>query len=45
VSNHCNSAFDVVEIGERQRKIGEVLKVKPLGALAMISAFVFIIRT
>ncbi|KOM24944.1 hypothetical protein LR48_Vigan27s001400 [Vigna angularis] len=27
---------DVVEIGERERKIGEVLKVKPLGALAMI---------
>lgn len=26
----------MVEIGERQRKIGEVLKVKPLGALAMI---------
>ena len=26
----------MVEIGERQRKIGEVLKVKPLAALAMI---------
>jgi len=36
VLNHCNSAVDVVEIGESQRKIGEVLKVKPLGALAMI---------
>jgi len=31
-----NDPVDVVEIGERQRKIGEVLKVKPLGALAMI---------
>ena len=29
-------AVDVVEIGERRRNIGEVLKVKPLGALAMI---------
>ena len=29
-------AVDVVEIGESRRKIGEVLKVKPLGALAMI---------
>lgn len=27
---------DVVEIGETRRKIGDVLKVKPLGALAMI---------
>ena len=27
---------DVVEIGERQAKIGEVLKVKPLAVLAMI---------
>ena len=27
---------DVVEIGEAQRKIGEVLKIKPLAALAMI---------
>lgn len=27
---------DVVEIGDRQGKIGEVLKVKPLAALAMI---------
>lgn len=27
---------DVVEIGESRRKIGEVLKVKPLAALAMI---------
>jgi inorganic pyrophosphatase len=27
---------DVVEIGERQAEIGEVLKVKPLGVLAMI---------
>lgn len=29
-------AVDVVEIGERQAKIGEVLKVKPLAVLAMI---------
>lgn len=29
-------AVDVVEIGESRRKIGEVLKVKPLAALAMI---------
>ncbi|KAH9694847.1 Soluble inorganic pyrophosphatase 6 [Citrus sinensis] len=29
-------SVDVVEIGERRRKIGEILKVKPLGALAMI---------
>ncbi len=28
--------MDVVEIGERQAEIGEVLKVKPLGVLAMI---------
>ncbi|RID73152.1 hypothetical protein BRARA_B00320 [Brassica rapa] len=28
--------IDVVEIGEAQRKIGEVLKIKPLAALAMI---------
>jgi inorganic pyrophosphatase len=27
---------DVVEIGERQAKLGEVLKVKPLAVLAMI---------
>lgn len=27
---------DVVEIGDRKAKIGEVLKVKPLAALAMI---------
>ncbi|XP_021284779.1 soluble inorganic pyrophosphatase 6, chloroplastic-like isoform X3 [Herrania umbratica] len=27
---------DVVEIGERRRKIGQILKVKPLAALAMI---------
>jgi len=27
---------DVVEIGERQAKLGEVLKVKPLGVFAMI---------
>lgn len=27
---------DVVEIGDAQRKIGEVLKIKPLAALAMI---------
>ncbi|KAK7273924.1 hypothetical protein RIF29_14991 [Crotalaria pallida] len=27
---------DVVKIGERHRKIGEVLRVKPLAALAMI---------
>uniref|UniRef100_A0A0D6R1M7 inorganic diphosphatase n=1 Tax=Araucaria cunninghamii TaxID=56994 RepID=A0A0D6R1M7_ARACU len=31
-----NDPVDVVEIGERRAKIGEVLKVKPLGALAMI---------
>ncbi|KAL1215413.1 Soluble inorganic pyrophosphatase 6 [Cardamine amara subsp. amara] len=31
-----NDPVDVVEIGEKQRKIGEVLKVKPLAALAMI---------
>ncbi|KAH9694846.1 Soluble inorganic pyrophosphatase 6 [Citrus sinensis] len=31
-----NDPVDVVEIGERRRKIGEILKVKPLGALAMI---------
>ncbi|ESQ31433.1 hypothetical protein EUTSA_v10004681mg [Eutrema salsugineum] len=31
-----NDPVDVVEIGESQRKIGEVLKVKPLAALAMI---------
>ncbi|PON39772.1 Inorganic pyrophosphatase [Parasponia andersonii] len=31
-----NDPVDVVEIGVRQRKIGEILKVKPLGALAMI---------
>lgn len=30
------SAVDVVEIGETRGKIGEILKVKPLGALAMI---------
>lgn len=29
-------AVDVVEIGEKRRKIGEILRVKPLGALAMI---------
>lgn len=29
-------AVDVVEIGESQRKTGEILKVKPLAALAMI---------
>lgn len=29
-------AVDVVEIGERQAKMGEVLKVKPLAVLAMI---------
>jgi len=27
---------DVVEIGERQAKLGDVLKVKPLGVFAMI---------
>ena len=27
---------DVVEIGDSRRKIGEILKVKPLAALAMI---------
>ncbi|XP_021287154.1 soluble inorganic pyrophosphatase 6, chloroplastic-like [Herrania umbratica] len=31
-----NDPVDVVEIGESQRKIGEILKVKPLAALAMI---------
>ncbi|CAL9021684.1 unnamed protein product [Prunus brigantina] len=31
-----NDPVDVVEIGESRRKIGEVLKVKPLAALAMI---------
>lgn len=31
-----DSTVDLVEIGERQAKIGEVLKVKPLGVLAMI---------
>ncbi|XP_010092532.2 soluble inorganic pyrophosphatase 6, chloroplastic [Morus notabilis] len=31
-----NDPVDVVEIGESQRKVGEILKVKPLGALAMI---------
>ncbi|THU48095.1 hypothetical protein C4D60_Mb09t22610 [Musa balbisiana] len=31
-----NDPVDVVEIGERQAKIGEILKVKPLAALAMI---------
>ncbi|KFK28142.1 hypothetical protein AALP_AA8G477800 [Arabis alpina] len=31
-----NDPVDVVEIGEKQRKTGEVLKVKPLAALAMI---------
>jgi inorganic pyrophosphatase len=31
-----NDPVDVVEIGERQAEIGEVLKVKPLGVLAMI---------
>ncbi|CAA2965169.1 soluble inorganic pyrophosphatase 6, chloroplastic [Olea europaea var. sylvestris] len=31
-----NDPVDVVEIGERQAKIGEVLKVKPVAALAMI---------
>lgn len=29
-------AVDVVEIGEKRGKIGQVLKVKPLAALAMI---------
>lgn len=29
-------SVDVVEIGETRRKIGEILRVKPLGALAMI---------
>lgn len=42
VSKQANSCWhfffivDVVEIGERQGKIGQVLKVKPLTALAMI---------
>uniref|UniRef100_A0A7N0V173 inorganic diphosphatase n=1 Tax=Kalanchoe fedtschenkoi TaxID=63787 RepID=A0A7N0V173_KALFE len=31
-----NDPVDVVEIGEKPRKIGDVLKVKPLAALAMI---------
>ncbi|KAI4318765.1 hypothetical protein MLD38_032434 [Melastoma candidum] len=31
-----NDPVDVVEIGETRRKIGKVLKVKPLAALAMI---------
>uniref|UniRef100_A0A2P2KX98 inorganic diphosphatase n=2 Tax=Rhizophora mucronata TaxID=61149 RepID=A0A2P2KX98_RHIMU len=31
-----NDPVDVVEIGETRRKIGEILKVKPLAALAMI---------
>ncbi|XP_024376796.1 soluble inorganic pyrophosphatase 6, chloroplastic [Physcomitrium patens] len=31
-----NDPVDVVEIGERQAKIGEVLKVKPIAVLAMI---------
>ncbi|KAH9655321.1 Soluble inorganic pyrophosphatase 6 [Citrus sinensis] len=31
-----NDPVDVVEIGERRRKIGEILRVKPLSALAMI---------
>ncbi|KAL9243706.1 hypothetical protein vseg_017562 [Gypsophila vaccaria] len=31
-----NDPVDVVEIGEKQRKIGDILKVKPLAALAMI---------
>ncbi|CAM8946297.1 unnamed protein product [Rhodiola kirilowii] len=31
-----NDPVDVVEIGEKKRKIGDVLKVKPLAALAMI---------
>lgn len=31
-----NDPVDVVEIGEKQRKVGEILKIKPLAALAMI---------
>ncbi|KAJ4747335.1 hypothetical protein LUZ62_024994 [Rhynchospora pubera] len=31
-----NDPVDVVEIGDRKAKIGEILKVKPLAALAMI---------
>ncbi|KAM1382047.1 hypothetical protein TB2_033865 [Malus domestica] len=31
-----NDPVDVVEIGDSRRKIGEILKVKPLAALAMI---------
>ncbi|KAL5538024.1 hypothetical protein UlMin_045578 [Ulmus minor] len=31
-----NDPVDVVEIGQTQRKIGEILRIKPLGALAMI---------
>ena len=32
----CGLLVDVVEIGEKRRNIGEILKVKPLAALAMI---------
>lgn len=32
----CHSPVDVVEIGDARADIGDVLKVKPLGALAMI---------
>lgn len=32
----CHTTVDVVEIGERMPKVGEVLKVKPLAVLAMI---------
>ncbi|RVW47077.1 Soluble inorganic pyrophosphatase 6, chloroplastic [Vitis vinifera] len=31
-----NDPVDVVEIGESRAKIGQILRVKPLGALAMI---------
>uniref|UniRef100_A0A6N2LV61 inorganic diphosphatase n=1 Tax=Salix viminalis TaxID=40686 RepID=A0A6N2LV61_SALVM len=31
-----NDPVDVVEIGERRGKVGEILKIKPLAALAMI---------
>jgi inorganic pyrophosphatase len=35
-SFNCVFSVDVVEIGERQAQIGQILKVKPLAALAMI---------
>lgn len=36
ISSFYFSTVDVVEIGGAQARIGDVLKVKPLGALAMI---------